>query len=320
MAGDITNKVGGVDGITGELKHWWVTGFTDAEGYFGVLVVRNSELRFGWEIRPVFSISLHKKDLLFLKKIQAFFDGMGRISEKHGKDSVQYIVTGIVALTVIVSHFDKYPLVSQKLADYVLFKKVFELYLQKAHLTVEGFQEILSIKASLNLGASLELKESFSNISPAARPLVERPANLNEDRVAGFVSGDAGFSINIIKHTTGKQSVIVSLEFMITQDGRDKELLKSFIALFGCGKVSKKSGKYDTWEYRCRVFKDINQIIRVFFFKHEILGVKSQDFQDWCSGAEIIEKKGHLTSEGLARLQEIKSGMNSARVHIDFWG
>jgi len=89
--------------------------------------------------------------------------------------------------------------------------------------------------------------------------------------------------------------------------------LNSFISFFGSGKVVKKSGKYPAWEYRCRVFKDINQIIRVFFQTHKILGLKYLDYQDWSRAAEIIEKKGHLTSEGLAQLQEIKSGMNSAR-------
>jgi NADH:ubiquinone oxidoreductase subunit 5 (subunit L)/multisubunit Na+/H+ antiporter MnhA subunit len=58
---------------TEKLKPEWVTGFTDAEGCFGVVVVKNPELRVGWEIRPVFSISLHKKDLALLRMIQAFF-------------------------------------------------------------------------------------------------------------------------------------------------------------------------------------------------------------------------------------------------------
>jgi hypothetical protein len=64
--------------------------------------------------------------------------------------------------------------------------------------------------------------------------------------VAGFVSGDGGFSINITKPTLGKQSYIVSLEFKVTQHERDKELLNSFITLFGCGSIKKKSGKYPT--------------------------------------------------------------------------
>jgi hypothetical protein len=301
---------------TEKLKPEWVTGFTDAEGCFGVVVVKNPELRLGWEIRLTFSISLHKKDLALLKMIQAFFEGHGRISENHGKSSVQYVVTGIDTLTVIVSHFDQYPLVSKKLADYLLFNKIFKLCLQKAHLTSKGVQEILSLKANLNLGVNLELKESFPDLVPVPRPLIEKPLNLNGDWVAGFVSGDGGFSVNITQPISGKQPYIVSLEFRVTQNERDKELLNSLISFFGCGKVTKKGGKYPAWEYRCRVFKDINQIIRVFFQTHKILGLKSLDYQDWSRAAEIIENKGHLTPEGLAQLKEIKSGMNSARPYL----
>lgn len=116
-----------------------------------------------------------------MKQIQAFFGGVGRISEKHGKDSAQFVVTGIVALTEIISHFEKYPLISQKLADYLLFKRAFELYVQKSHLTHEGILEIFSIKASLNLGVNSDLKENFPDLVPALRPMVDKLADLDGD-------------------------------------------------------------------------------------------------------------------------------------------
>jgi hypothetical protein len=43
------------------------------------------------------------------------------------------------------------------------------------------------------------------------------------------------------------------------------------------------------------------------------MGVKSLDFQDWCKAAEIVKKKGHLTTEGLEQLHKIKTGMNRGR-------
>lgn len=41
-----------------------------------ILVVRNPQLKVGLLIRPVFSISLHKKDLALLKNIPAFGGGV----------------------------------------------------------------------------------------------------------------------------------------------------------------------------------------------------------------------------------------------------
>jgi hypothetical protein len=76
-------------------------------------------------------------------------------------------------LTIILDHFDNYGLITQKLADYLLFKMGFEIFKQKAHLTGEGLQSIVAIKASLNLGISDDLKAAFPDINPVPRPLVE---------------------------------------------------------------------------------------------------------------------------------------------------
>jgi hypothetical protein len=72
---------------------------------------------------------------------------------------------------VIISHFDRYPLISQKQADYELFKIVLS-YLQGFHLTREGLLKIISIKASMNKGLLEGLKGAFPDIIPVARPLV----------------------------------------------------------------------------------------------------------------------------------------------------
>ena len=72
----------------------------------------------------------------------------------------------------ILPHFDKYPLISQKRADYILFKRIVELMLNKEHLKKEGLQEIVNIRASLNLGLSDVLKAAFPNTIPVLRPIV----------------------------------------------------------------------------------------------------------------------------------------------------
>ena len=46
--------------------------------------------------------------------------------------------------------FDKYPLLSQKKGDFLLFKKAFNIILNKEHLTEDGLRKIAAIKASIN--------------------------------------------------------------------------------------------------------------------------------------------------------------------------
>jgi hypothetical protein len=56
-------------------------------------------------------------------------------------------------------------------ADYYLFKQAFDLVSRKEHLTQEGLNKILAIKASINRGLSEGLNPAFPNIIPVQRPL-----------------------------------------------------------------------------------------------------------------------------------------------------
>jgi len=95
--------------------------------------------------------------------------GVGKI-HKHGKDSLQYRVESIKELQVIVDHFDKYPLVTAKVADYILFKEAFNIIKNQEHLSKEGLLKLVGIKASLNLGLPLNLKEAFPDVVKVTRP------------------------------------------------------------------------------------------------------------------------------------------------------
>ena len=52
----------------------------------------------------------------------------------------------------IFPFFDKYPLVGCKRQDYLDFCKVAKLMNEKAHLTHEGLDQIIKIKAGMNTG------------------------------------------------------------------------------------------------------------------------------------------------------------------------
>jgi len=110
--------------------------------------------------------------LPLLKEIQAYFGGIGIIAE--GKKSCRFYVSSLEQLTtIIIPHFIKYPLITQKLADFLLFKAVVDMTNNKEHLTIEGLHKIVSLKASINLGLNDELKAAFPDTVPILRPLVE---------------------------------------------------------------------------------------------------------------------------------------------------
>jgi len=69
------------------------------------------------------------------------FFGVGNIT-KLGAESVQFRVSGLEDLKVIMNHFDKYPLLTNKQSDYLLFKKVVNFMEQGIHLTIEGLNYV----------------------------------------------------------------------------------------------------------------------------------------------------------------------------------
>jgi len=103
---------------------WFLTGFVD-EGCFLIVIRNNKKSNIGWNVALNFQISLHNKDITLLEKIQKYL-GVGFVS-KQGTDVIRYRVHSIKDLSVLVSHLENYPLITQKFADYWIFKQVFYL-------------------------------------------------------------------------------------------------------------------------------------------------------------------------------------------------
>ena len=171
----------------------FLTGFADAEGSFVLSITKSNNVKSGWVIKPRFQIHLHKKDLFILEAIKNFL-GVGKIYVQ-GEVSVEYRVFSIKDLKIVLDHFDKFPLISQKYVDYLLFKEAYLLLINREHLTSEGLRKIISIKASINNGLSSSLKEAFPGIIHAVRPLKENISIYNPQWLAGFTSGEGCFHL-----------------------------------------------------------------------------------------------------------------------------
>ena len=134
-----------------------ITGFTDGDGCFHVSVRKNKKLKLEWRVELVFEINLNEKDIALLEQIQNYFK-VGSINKTHGPHSNQFQVRSFKDLNVIINHFYKYPLITDKCYYFKLFKQAFHLTERQSHLTLEGFSKIVAIKAAMNRGLSDVLK------------------------------------------------------------------------------------------------------------------------------------------------------------------
>ncbi len=153
-----------------QLNPLWVTGFVDGEGCFCVIISKSKKLKVGWRVRVYFYIGLHVKDRALLEAIKNFFD-VGNIYSAT-ESLIRYQVNSFKDIKVIISYFEKYKLITNNRADFMLFKEVYNLMLNKEHLTTDGLHKIVAIRASINWGSTDQLKGAFSGIVPVLRPTV----------------------------------------------------------------------------------------------------------------------------------------------------
>ena len=153
-----------------KLEPWFLTGFADAEGSFSIIIDKNIKRNLGWRVQTKFQIGLDKRDLSILLQLQQFLGGIGSIYTYSNRNKVNYSIDSIKDLIILINHFEKYPLLTQKAADFRLFKQIIEIIKKKNHLTLEGLYQIINIKASMNLGLSDMLKSEFKNFIPIERP------------------------------------------------------------------------------------------------------------------------------------------------------
>ena len=99
----------------------------------------------------VFKITQHSRDIQLLQLIKNFLD-CGRI-EKRAGFAADFTVTSIKDIeSKILIFFNKYPLLGSKLLNLQDFNEAFKIMEAKGHLTAEGLNKIMVIKAGMNTG------------------------------------------------------------------------------------------------------------------------------------------------------------------------
>nr|YP_009568475.1 LAGLIDADG endonuclease [Drechslerella brochopaga]QBL02555.1 LAGLIDADG endonuclease [Drechslerella brochopaga]QCW06879.1 hypothetical protein [Drechslerella brochopaga] len=174
----------------------------------------------------------------------------------------------------------------------------------KQHLVSKGLDKIISLKSSLNKGLTPLLISHFPNVCSVERPVRKNYfKNVNPYWVTGFVEAEGCFFINVIKSNAYKTGYQIKLDFSIVQHSRDKILMEGFVNYFNSGAVYKNA---DHVTYLASKFSDIQEKFIPFFQKYPLQGYKSLDYEKFCKVGELMNKKAHLTQEGIEEIINIK--------------
>jgi len=196
-------------------------------------------------------------------------------------------------INIIIPHFNKYSLIIQKQSDYKTFKNIVELINKGEHLNKNGIIKIINLKAVLNKGLSEKLKANTF-------------INIDYNWIAGFFfSGDGCFSISIYKFNKYKIGYGITFQIAFSQHSRDEVLFNSIKRVLRCGNIIKYP-KRSAIVIKISNFKDTYYKLIPLFNKHKIIGIKSLDYLDFCKVVELVNKKAHLTLEGIKEIRKIK--------------
>jgi len=133
--------------------------------------------------------------------------------------------------------------------------------------------------------------------------------DLNAQWVVGFVDGEGCFHIGINKNQEMTLGVQVLPELTVVQHEIDQQVLYALKDYFGCGVVRKNHGT--RLSYRVRGHENLLHKILPFFEKHQLKTRKRVDFAKFRKVVLLMEKKEHLTLDGLEKIRQIKTTMNS---------
>ena len=129
--------------------------------------------------------------------------------------------------------------------------------------------------------------------------------------ILGFTDGEGCFHISINKMPEMSLGWQVLPEFRIVQHEKDEKVLQKIKNCFGFGDVKiNRQDKYGTRkEFRVRGLENLNKIVQ-FFRDNPLTTSKKKDFEIFSEVINLINKKEHLTKEGLDKIAKLISEMD----------
>jgi LAGLIDADG endonuclease len=130
----------------------YVSGYVDGEGCFTVSISPRAKLAMGWEVRPSLSVSQNGDRAEVLRLIARLF-GCGSIRPDRSDKTLKWETRRLEDLLGrVIPHFQQYPLLSAKSADFDRFAAVCQIMAVRGHRTPSGLIEIVELASGMNPG------------------------------------------------------------------------------------------------------------------------------------------------------------------------
>ena len=135
------------------------------------------------------------------------------------------------------------------------------------------------------------------------------------DYIVGFVDGEGCFCVSISAHRTLKRQIEVRPTFEIELREDDLPILRQIRRRLGCGKIYHLTyHRYAKWKPHVKLkvsrLDELQNILIPFFTRHPLRAKKRKSFKLFQRIVDLVAKKYHLTSKGIAHITRLRNQMN----------
>ena len=128
----------------------YISGYTDGEGCFSVSFSKRPKLKMGWEVKPSFSVGQNYDRREVLDLMKEYFK-CGFMRRDYSDKTLKYEIRSLEELlNNIVPHFQKFPLLSSKNKDFLLFAEICGQMRNFEHRNLRGIKKIINLAYKMN--------------------------------------------------------------------------------------------------------------------------------------------------------------------------
>ena len=140
----------------------------------------------------------------------------------------------------------------------------------------------------------------------------ERPGI--EQWIVGFVDGEGCFSCPVQRNKRMGRGWQVQPRFAVVQGERSLSVLELIQDFFGCGSIYRNrrhdNHKEDLFTFNVYRWADLREVIVPFFDANPLRTAKLGDFLKFKQVLGMMDKRMHLSIDGLRQIAEITQTMN----------
>ena len=281
---------------------WWLTGFTESDGSFIIIIKKSVKSKFNYRFYPTFEITQNNIDKEIIESLHEYL-GCGRLV--YNRNAVTIVIRKISdIINIIIPHFDKYPVRGSKFISYLIFRKACLSIYNNKHSNIEGFVSIFklvyfthttsirnlstykSIIKEIEYG-NVKTKEKVLDLSLVKAEMIDFSIIkqcINKEYVAGIIDGDGSINFGFSKKG------VITTNFTITTSIEDYCLMLEIKNFFQCGKIRFVKNK-NACVFSVTKLSDLIIYIQPFLEDCKLNTIKNTYIKNTIRSWEILEKE-----------------------------